>query len=177
MEVATALDCLPFPTPAGPLPSSWLNLTIPQFRPISNNYRLQHAAGLLNVADTDNDAESSELTEAETAEVEFERISRIAEHVVRNCPRLRLLGLTLRSTTPPPPSDPPIEIMTVIFQDLKTSRDRLHNLLTENFPEAPSSWGIDGRLLLKMGRSDDFTVALGQGSDIVSVGKAIFGDI
>ncbi|KAI9463189.1 hypothetical protein BJY52DRAFT_1184740 [Lactarius psammicola] len=100
----------------------------------------------------------------------------LATHVVRACPRLRLVGLMTIGATGAGERD---------FAVLREARDRLVRALP-----ADGAWGEevgvgDGagdaqgaagrRLLLSMGMSDDFELALGAGSDIVRVGTGIFG--
>lgn len=99
----------------------------------------------------------------------------LATHVVRACPRLRLVGLMTIGAAGAGERD---------FAVLREARDRLVRALP-----ADGAWGEDAevevgggvegapgrRLLLSMGMSDDFEVALGAGSDIVRVGTGIFG--
>jgi uncharacterized pyridoxal phosphate-containing UPF0001 family protein len=98
----------------------------------------------------------------------------LATHVVRACPRLRLVGLMTIGAAGAGERD---------FVVLREARDRLVRALP-----ADGAWGEDvemevgdgveapgKRLLLSMGMSDDFELALGAGSDIVRVGTGIFG--
>lgn len=100
----------------------------------------------------------------------------LATHVVRACPRLRLVGLMTIGAAGAGERD---------FVVLREARDRLVRALP-----AGGAWGEDvevgdgvngmegapgKRLLLSMGMSDDFELALGAGSDIVRVGTGIFG--
>jgi uncharacterized pyridoxal phosphate-containing UPF0001 family protein len=98
----------------------------------------------------------------------------LATHVVRACPRLRLVGLMTIGAAGAGERD---------FVVLREARDRLVRALP-----ADGVWGEDvemevgdgveapgKRLLLSMGMSDDFELALGAGSDIVRVGTGIFG--
>ncbi|KAF8269877.1 hypothetical protein EI94DRAFT_1724094 [Lactarius quietus] len=100
----------------------------------------------------------------------------LATHVVRRCPRLRLVGLMTIGAAGGGEHD---------FTVLREARDRLVSALP-----ADGVWGEDGdgevvgdgvegavgrRLLLSMGMSGDFELALGAGSDIVRVGTGIFG--
>jgi len=97
----------------------------------------------------------------------------LATHVVRACPRLRLVGLMTIGAAGGGERD---------FAVLREARDRLVRALP-----ADGTWGEDGdgaggvegaagrKLLLSMGMSDDFEVALGAGADIVRVGTGIFG--
>jgi PLP dependent protein len=61
------------------------------------------------------------------------------------------------------------------FETLKQTRDVLQRLLSEDV-NATGKWGEEGRLLLSMGMSGDFEVALRAGSDIVRIGSGIFGE-
>jgi len=65
------------------------------------------------------------------------------------------------------------------FEKLKETRDFLSNYLKklQDDGSSESRWGDEasGRLLLSMGMSSDFEVALKSGSDIVRVGTGIFG--
>jgi uncharacterized pyridoxal phosphate-containing UPF0001 family protein len=102
----------------------------------------------------------------------------LATHVVRACPRLRLVGLMTIGEAGAGERD---------FEVLKEARNRLVRALP-----ADGAWGedvevdsVDGvsgvegapgrRLMLSMGMSGDFELALRAGSDIVRVGTGIFG--
>ena len=95
----------------------------------------------------------------------------LATHVVRACPRLRLVGLMTIGAAGAGERD---------FVVLREARDRLVRALP-----ADGAWGEDGggadgaeagrSLLLSMGMSDDFELALSAGADIVRVGTGIFG--
>lgn len=72
------------------------------------------------------------------------------------------------------------------FERLKRTRDLLQEVLrasSEGEGEGEGEggrgrkweWGRDGRLLLSMGMSSDFEVAVKSGSDVVRVGTSIFG--
>src|SRR6266702_266652 len=103
----------------------------------------------------------------------------LATHVVRACPRLRLVGLMTIGATGAGERD---------FAVLREARDRLVPALPADGAwgeDAEVGDGVDGaggvegtagrRLLLSMGMSDDFELALGAGADIVRVGTGIFG--
>lgn len=99
----------------------------------------------------------------------------LATHVVRACPRLRLVGLMTIGAAGAGERD---------FAVLREARDRLVRALPADGvwgedAEVEVGDGVEGapgrRLLLSMGMSDDFEVALGAGSDIVRVGTGIFG--
>ena len=106
----------------------------------------------------------------------------LATHVVRACPRLRLVGLMTIGAAGDGGRD---------FAVLKEARDRLVQALpadAEWGEDAEVGDGVDGgaghggvegaagrRLLLSMGMSNDFELALSAGADIVRVGTGIFG--
>ncbi|MBT9555393.1 MAG: YggS family pyridoxal phosphate-dependent enzyme [Myxococcales bacterium] len=79
----------------------------------------------------------------------------LAEHVLRHCPSLRLVGLM----TIPPPDDAP----RVWFAALRELRDRLAARLGHPLPA------------LSMGMSDDLDEAVLEGATFVRVGTALFG--
>ena len=121
------------------------------------------------------------------------QVARLATHVVRRCPRLRLVGLMTIGAPGGGEDD---------FAVLRDARDRLVRALPDD-----GVWGEDvdvdvdvdvdadagesreggegvggggggrreRRLLLSMGMSNDFELALRAGSDIVRVGTGIFG--
>ncbi|KAH9954031.1 hypothetical protein BC827DRAFT_1262328 [Russula dissimulans] len=105
-----------------------------------------------------------------------EEIARLAAHVVRACPRLRFVGLMTIGAPDGGEGE---------FGALRGARDRLVRALPDD-----AVWGeeveVDGqdqeggrrggrRLLLSMGMSHDFELALQGGADIVRVGTGIFG--
>ncbi|KAH9995632.1 hypothetical protein BJV74DRAFT_769538 [Russula compacta] len=110
---------------------------------------------------------------------EEERLAQLAAHVVRSCPRLRLVGLMTIGAAGGGEQD---------FAALRGARDRLVSALPDD-----GVWGEDvdvergggeggdvgrrrgRRLLLSMGMSHDFELALKAGADIVRVGTGIFG--
>ena len=118
-----------------------------------------------------------------------ERVARLATHVVRACPRLRLVGLMTIGAAGGGEED---------FAALREARDRVVRALPddgvwgedegecEDGPEEGEGEGASGgrgrrsrrsrrRLLLSMGMSNDFELALRAGADIVRVGTGIFG--
>lgn len=60
------------------------------------------------------------------------------------------------------------------FETLKRTRYFLEEALRQD-PGMIGKWGVDGKLLLSIGMSNDFEAALEAGSDIVRVGTGIFG--
>jgi PLP dependent protein len=100
-----------------------------------------------------------------------EEIVKLATHVIRACPCLRLVGLMTIGAPGGGEND---------FAVLREARDRLVRVLPDD-----GAWGDDEnedagdgrgrRLLLSMGMSADFELALRAGSDIVRVGTSIFG--
>ena len=114
-----------------------------------------------------------------------EALAQLAMHVVRKCPRLRLVGLMTIGRPDGDEED---------FVALREARDRLVRVLPDE-----DVWGEDvgldlgqeqshgggegdgvgvntrGRLLLSMGMSHDFELALKAGADVVRVGTGIFG--
>ena len=116
-----------------------------------------------------------------------EELAQLAMHVVRRCPRLRLVGLMTIGKPGGGEED---------FGALREARDRLVHVL----PPDEDVWGEDDadlggggegegegegarkgvdthgrRLLLSMGMSHDFEMALRAGADVVRVGTGIFG--
>lgn len=101
-----------------------------------------------------------------------EELAQLATHVIRACPRLRLVGLMTIGRPGGGEED---------FVALREARDRLVRVL----PDHDDVWSEDvggadthgrGRgLLLSMGMSHDFELALGAGADVVRVGTGIFG--
>jgi len=108
-----------------------------------------------------------------------EEIARLAMHVVCACPRLRFVGLMTIGAPDGGEED---------FGALRGARDRLVRALPDD-----AVWGEEveevkeddqdqeggrrrgRRLLLSMGMSHDFELALQGGADIVRVGTGIFG--
>ena len=130
---------------------------------------------------------SGEEAKGGIAVCEEERLAQLATHVVRSCPRLRLVGLMTIGAPGGGEQD---------FAALRGARDRLVSALPDD-----GVWGEDvedmnadverggggegevvvgqrrgrRRLLLSMGMSHDFELALRGGADIVRVGTRIFG--
>jgi PLP dependent protein len=119
-----------------------------------------------------------------------EEIVKIAKHVVRDCPRLRLVGLMTIGAVGGGQND---------FGVLRETRDRLVSVLSDDDDDG-AAWGEDEddenangsgsaadagdlgrerrkrrRLLLSMGMSADYELAVREGADIVRVGTSIFG--
>jgi PLP dependent protein len=94
----------------------------------------------------------------------------LARHILRSCPRLHLQGLMTIGALSESLSDLD---ENRDFDMLKRARDALQNALSNEHLEG---WGEDGKLLLSMGMSSDFEMALRMGSDIVRVGTGIFGE-
>jgi len=88
----------------------------------------------------------------------------LAQHVMRQ-PNLQLAGLM----TIAPFADNP-EAVRPVFRRLRALRDELQQALPP-VPHAPRPVP----LLLSMGMSQDFEVAIEEGADIVRIGTAIFG--
>lgn len=118
-----------------------------------------------------------------------EQVARLATHVVRECPRLRLVGVMTIGAPGGGEGD---------FAVLRDARDRLVRALPDDGvwgedvdagearegedtgrEDVEESGGGGGRrerrLLLSMGMSHDFELALRAGADIVRVGTGIFG--
>ena len=141
---------------------------------------------------------SSEEAKGGIAAGAEEQVARLATHVVRECPRLRLVGLMTIGAPGGGEED---------FAALREARDRLVRALPDDgvWGEEDVDVDVDGdgdearragearedtggedleegggrqrerRLLLSMGMSHDFELALRAGADIVRVGTAIFG--
>lgn len=101
-------------------------------------------------------------------------LAELARHVLRECPRLRLLGLmtigALEASLAAADRDENADFRTLI-----RTRDALEETLCAEGVAETSRWGQDGRLLLSMGMSSDFEAAIHAGSSIVRVGTSIFG--
>jgi uncharacterized pyridoxal phosphate-containing UPF0001 family protein len=129
---------------------------------------------------------SSSAGQGEGAGAE-EQLAQLATHVVRACPRLRLVGLMSIGKPGGGEED---------FVALREARDRLVRVLPgdenvlwgeEEDADADADSGgeqvqaaganVHGRrlLLLSMGMSHDFELALRAGADVVRVGTGIFG--
>ena len=113
-----------------------------------------------------------------------EELAQLATHVVRKCPRLRLVGLMTIGRPDSGEED---------FVALREARDRLARVLPDEDVWGEVDADLDGsqggggegegagvnthgrRLLLSMGMSHDFELALRAGADVVRVGTGIFG--
>lgn len=122
-----------------------------------------------------------------------EKLTQLATHIIRSCPRLRLVGLMTIGKPDGGEED---------FVALREARDRLVRVLPPPPPRDDDEgvWGEDAglddssqsqggegegekthtrargrRLLLSMGMSHDFEMALRAGADVVRVGTGIFG--
>jgi len=93
----------------------------------------------------------------------------LASHVISSCPKLHLLGVMTVGSYEASTSEEP----NPDFETLQQTRDALEAVL--NSKHAGSQWGKDGKLLMSMGMSSDFEVAIQAGSDIVRIGTSIFG--
>ncbi|KAI0267882.1 hypothetical protein BC834DRAFT_968779 [Gloeopeniophorella convolvens] len=94
-------------------------------------------------------------------------LAELALHVVRACPRLRLVGLMTIGAPDGGVRD---------FQVLREVRERLEGVLREEVAADGGEWGEEGRLALSMGMSGDFEDAIREGADVVRVGTGIFGE-
>lgn len=131
---------------------------------------------------------------SEGAEAE-EELAKLATHIVRSCSRLRLVGLMTIGKPGGGEDD---------FVVLREARDRLVRVLSDEDLESEGGvWGEGGgesegdlgqgeegeektqthmrahtrgrRLLLSMGMSHDFELAVRNGADVVRIGTGIFG--
>ena len=166
------------------------------------------AAAATTAGATGREGESEGGREGAAAEAE-EKLTQLAVHIVRSCPRLRLVGLMTIGKPDGGEED---------FVALREARDRLVRVLPP--PDSESDGGVWGegegdddddddddddaprldssqsqsqsgegedsektrakpggrrRLLLSMGMSHDFEMALRTGADVVRVGTGIFG--
>ena len=150
-----------------------LNKALPDER-IANPLKV-----LLQVNTSGEDTKSGlpPLTSSTDLEEEAELVS-LARHVVTKCPKLRLEGLMTIGSLELSSAASGTE-QNADFEKLKETRDFLSNYLKklQDDGSSESRWGDEasGRLLLSMGMSSDFEVALKSGSDIVRVGTGIFG--
>jgi hypothetical protein len=88
---------------------------------------------------------------------------------VRRSSHLTLTGLM----TIPPLAEHP-EAARPIFRQLRQLRDRLQTIVDHTGTESPRHPGTP--LLLSMGMSQDFDIAIEEGADLIRVGTAIFGE-
>ena len=103
---------------------------------------------------------------------------RLAKSIVTECPRLHLEGVMTIGSLEQSLQTPSEEVENSDFVTLKETRDVLQDLLRTELGEGESAelkWGKEGRLVISMGMSSDFEVALKAGSNIVRVGTGIFG--
>ncbi|KAF8805423.1 proline synthetase associated protein [Phlegmacium glaucopus] len=100
----------------------------------------------------------------------------LAQHILTQCPKLRLEGLMTIGALELSLSASETE-KNADFERLKETGELLVQHLTSTYGEGGNKWGEEqsGRLLLSMGMSSDFEAALKSGSDIVRVGTGIFG--
>jgi len=100
----------------------------------------------------------------------------LAQHILTQCPKLRLEGLMTIGALELSLSASEME-KNADFERLKETRELLVKRLNSTYGEGGKQWGEEqsGRLLLSMGMSSDFEAALKSGSDIVRVGTGIFG--
>ena len=109
-----------------------------------------------------------------TSDLKNSELVVLAQHILKNCPKLRLEGLmtigSLELSLSASETDKNAD-----FEKLKETRDALDKYLDEDYGE-DRNWGDEhsGRLLLSMGMSSDFEAALKSGSNIVRVGTGIF---
>ncbi|KAF7423907.1 hypothetical protein PC9H_009205 [Pleurotus ostreatus] len=128
----------------------------------------------VNTSGEDSKSGLSPLVASAPPAIQPAELYKLASHVIRNCPRLNLIGLmTIGSITESSKDDEGNND----FERLKETRDVLERLLVAEFSreEEGAQWGSGGKLLLSMGMSSDFEVAIRAGSDVVRVGTGIFG--
>ncbi len=139
--------------------------------------------GRKDVCESEGDAADASKGAEEQLQLQ---LAQLATHVIRSCPRLRLVGLMTIGKPDGGEED---------FVALREARDRLVRVLPD---EGVWGGGDDGdldldlggqggegermhtrggnrRLLLSMGMSHDFELALRDGADVVRVGTGIFG--
>ncbi|KAI0280282.1 hypothetical protein BGY98DRAFT_1088919 [Russula aff. rugulosa BPL654] len=95
-----------------------------------------------------------------------EKLTQLATHIIRSCPRLRLVGLMTIGKPDGGEED---------FVALREARDRLSGWRGGGRGEKTHMRMRGRRLLLSMGMSHDFEMALRAGADVVRVGTGIFG--
>ena len=132
---------------------------------------------LLQVNTSGEDSKSGlpPLTQS-TSDLENSELVVLAQHILTQCPKLRLEGLMTIGALELSLSASETE-KNADFERLKETRDFLAKHLEGVYGEGDRKWGDEqsGRLLLSMGMSNDFEAALKYGSDIVRVGTGIFG--
>ncbi|KAF8126952.1 hypothetical protein EV363DRAFT_1346713 [Boletus edulis] len=142
-----------------------LNKSLPPERTTPLNVMLQ-----VNTSGEDAKSGLPAIASAESAS--SSELVQLAHCIITSRPKLYLHGLmTIGSLKESTASD---EQPNEDFETLKRTRDFLEQVLRQD-PTSGSNWGVDGKLLLSMGMSSDFEVALKGGSDIVRVGTGIFG--
>ena len=150
-----------------------LNKALPDER-IANPLKV-----LLQVNTSGEDTKSGLPPLTSSTDLEEAELVSLARHVVTKCPKLRLEGLMTIGSLELSSAASGTE-QNADFEKLKETRDFLSNYLKKlqgDDGSSESRWGDEasGRLLLSMGMSSDFEVALKSGSDIVRVGTGIFG--
>ncbi|KAJ7592690.1 hypothetical protein C8J56DRAFT_929227 [Mycena floridula] len=143
-----------------------LNKSLPEDRVSPLNILIQ-----INTSGEDSKSGLSPLVPAQSTDVE---LTRLAKHIVTNCPRLRLQGLMTIGALEQSISASETE-KNADFETLKATRDALEEYLKQELADKKDAWGDAGKLVLSMGMSSDFEAALKAGSDIVRVGTGIFG--
>jgi len=131
---------------------------------------------LIQINTSGEDSKSGIPPLSSSSDVKDSELIQLANHVMRECPKLRLEGLmtigalelSLEASETEKNAD---------FERLKETKDILARYLKEAHPTEQSRWGEESssRLRLSMGMSSDFEAALKSGSDIVRVGTGIFG--
>ena len=97
-------------------------------------------------------------------------LAQLAKHILKTCPRMKLQGLTTIGSLAESKKEEDGEGERGVNEDfewLRATRDVLQALLEKDSDWKGCEWGEDGKLLLSMGMSSDFEVALKTGSDIV----------
>ncbi|EAU83204.2 proline synthetase associated protein [Coprinopsis cinerea okayama7 len=132
---------------------------------------------LLQVNTSGEDAKSGLPPLSSSEDVSASELGKLAAHVIRECPALRLEGLMTIGSLELSIHASETE-KNADFERLKQTRDILKAYLETTFGEdGTKQWGQEGtgKLLLSMGMSSDFETALKAGSDIIRVGSSIFG--
>jgi uncharacterized pyridoxal phosphate-containing UPF0001 family protein len=147
---------------------------------LSSNRRTSPLRVLLQVNTSGEDSKSGlpPLTQSMSSSnlIENSELVILAQHILTQCPKLRLEGLMTIGALELSLSASETE-KNADFERLKETRDFLAKYLDSTYGEGDRRWGEEqsGRLLLSMGMSSDFEAALKSGSDIVRVGTGIFG--
>ena len=144
---------------------------------LSSNRSTSPLRVLLQVNTSGEDSKSGlpPLTQS-ISDIENSELVILAQHILTQCPKLRLEGLMTIGALELSLSASETE-KNADFERLKETRDLLAKYLDSIYGEGDRKWGEEqsGRLLLSMGMSSDFEAALKSGSDIVRVGTGIFG--